>query len=182
MRDLFDGDPAFALERFQDAIGERNLFLDMRGGERPRGEHLDHLIHRVLGLRLDGQLARGIAARIGQRIDFAGADIRSERQHRAQHLSQRRAVIAGNPFAQRDQFVVENRLRVDQAQGVFERDIRRVVVHPQYDAGQLPRAERNQHTRARLYAMLQGQGKRIGESLIQRHRQADVAKTGQSSV
>ena len=52
----------------------------------------------------------------------------------------------------------------------------------QYDAGQFPRAERNQHAGSRPNAVLQSQWERIGESLVQWHRQAHVAIKRQSSV
>ena len=74
------------------------FLLQMRRREWPRGQHLHHLIDAYprLAASID-KLPRGIAARIGQRINFAGANIGRQRQHRPQHFAQRRAVIAGDP-------------------------------------------------------------------------------------
>ena len=69
---------------------------------------------RDLRARIEQQLAGGVAAGIGERIDFAAADFRSQRQHAAQHFAKGCAVVARDPLAQGEQFGIEDRFGIDQ--------------------------------------------------------------------
>ena len=58
-------------------------------------------------------------------------------------------------------------------------DVRRLVVMaPQNYPGQLARAERHNQPAALPHAMPQRFRQRVSESLVERHRQADIAKKG----
>ncbi len=179
MRDFFGFDPAAAFERFQNAVGQREFLLDVSRGKRACGEGLQELVHGVAFLRRDGELARGVAAGAGERIDFAGADFGSQRQHGAQDFAERSAVVAGDPVAEAEEFVVEDRFGIDQAEGVFEIRVGRIVMNTEDDAGEFARAEGDEDACAGLDAMLESERERVGESLIERDWQADVAELRQ---
>jgi hypothetical protein len=119
-------------------------------------------------------LARGVAAGIGQRPDFAAVDFRGQWQHAAQHVAQRRAIIAGDPAAQAEQFGIEHRLGIDQAQRFAGGHGGRFVVAAQDHAGEFARAEGNHDAAARPHAVAEGFGQRVSERLIERRRNADV--------
>ena len=172
---LLDHDEMLALERAQGLGGQRHLAFDIRGRERAAVEHPQDLHHGIFRRGVEQKLARGVAARVGQRIDFAAADVGRQRQHAAQHLAERRAVISRDPFAQREQFGVEHRLGVDQAQRFARLDAGRFVMASQDHAGKAAAAERHQYAAARLDAMAQRFRKGVSEGLVERDRQADVA-------
>ena len=83
-------------------------------------------------------------------------DLRRQRQHPAQHFAERRAVVTGDPLAQREQFGVQHRLGVDQPQRLARLDLRRIVVAAQNHAGQLARPERHHEAAALAHPMPQG--------------------------
>src|SRR5207237_3850160 len=107
-------------------------------------QHATGLWDRVVGRRSEEQLAGGVAAGIGERIHFAAADFGGEREHTAQDVAERRAIVAGYPAAERQQLEVEDRFRVQQAEGVARRYLGAIVVAAHDDAGALARSERTE--------------------------------------
>ena len=73
------------------------------------------------------------------------------------------------------QLGVQHRLGIDQPEGFARGHFGRLVMAAQNHAGQLARPERHHEAAARLDAVAQGLGQRVGERLVERHRQADVA-------
>jgi hypothetical protein len=66
--------------------------------------------------RIQQQLARRIAPGIRQGIDFASADFAGKRQHGTQDFPQRRAIIRGDPAAERQKGCIQHGLFVNQFQ------------------------------------------------------------------
>ena len=99
----------------------------------------------------------------------------SERKHTAQHFAERRAVVSRDPFAEGEQFGVQHGLGVDQAQRFAGFDSGRFVMASDDNAGKAAAAKRHEYAAARPDAMAQHFGKRVGEGLVERDRQADVA-------
>jgi len=89
MRSFAEGARRGSRSFFENLIGERNLARDVSGGERPDGQHGDHLLKVVFGRRVDGELLRGVAPGVGQSVDLALVDFSGERQHGAQHFAER---------------------------------------------------------------------------------------------
>ena len=172
---LLGHDETLALQRPHGLIGQRQRARQVGGRERPFFEHAQDLRHRVVRRRIEQKLARGVAAGIGQRPDLAAPDFGGQRQHAPQHVAQRRAVIAGDPAAQRQQLRAQHRLGIDQPQRLARGHRGRLVVAAQDHAGQLARPERHHQPAARPHAVAQRLRQRVGERLIERHRQADVA-------
>ena len=122
---LLDYDEVLAFERAQRIGGQRQSSFDIGRRERaPLIQHAQDLDHGIFGRRVEQKLACGVAARVGERIDFAAADFGSERQHAAQHFAERRAIVARDPAAQRQQFGVQHRLGIDQPQRFAGGDVR----------------------------------------------------------
>ena len=176
---MFDGNPAFAFEGFQDSVGEGDFALEVYGGELSGGEHLHHLIESVVGGGFDGELFGGVAAGGGEGVDFTGFDVGGEGEHGAEDFAERGAVIAGDPFAEGDEFVAEDGLGVDEAEGVFYGDGGRVVMGAEDDSGEFAGAEGDDEAGAGFDAVLEGEGERVGEGLVEGDGQADVAIAGQ---
>ena len=96
-------------------------------------------------------------------------------QHAAQHIAQRRAVIARNPPPQRHQLRTEHRLAIDQAQCIARGHPGGSSWQRRITPGQLAWSERHHEAAAHAHAMPQRVRQRISERLIERHRQTDVA-------
>ena len=91
--------------------------------------------------------------------NLAATDFGGEREHAAQHVAERRAVVARDPAAQRQQLGVEHGFGVEQAERVACGDFGRIVVAAHDHAGELARSERDQEAAARTDAMPQRVGK-----------------------
>jgi len=172
--DVFGGDETLAVQRADGFVGERQDAGQVGGRKRALFEHGKDARHRVVGRGIEKQLAGGVAAGIGQRPDFAAVDFRCQRQHAAQHVAQRGAIITGDPAAQAEQFRIEHRLGIDQAQGFAGGKVRRLVVAAQDDASEFARAEGNHNSAARPHAVAEGLGQRVSERPIERRRHTDV--------
>ena len=127
------------------------------------------------GEESSSKLAGGVAAGIGEGPHLALADLGGQRQHAAEHFAQGRAVVGGDPAAEREQFGVEHGLGIDQAEGVAGGYFGAVVVAAQDDAGEFAGAEGDEDAAAGLDAVAEGIGQRVGERLVQGDGQADVA-------
>ncbi len=109
-------------------------------------------------------------------------DFARERHHRPQHLAERRAVVAGDPFAERQHFLGQHRLAVEQPQRVARASLGCLIVRAQNNAGEFPRAERHEQPAPGPYAVPQSFRQRIGERPVKRNRQADIAVRRQGGV
>ena len=136
---------------------------------------MQHRGHGIFRRSVEQQLAGGVAAGIGQGINFAGPDIRRQRQHAAQHFAQRRAVVIRYPARERKQRGVEHRRGIDQSQHFARRHRRSFVVTTQHHAGHFARTKRNQHAASGKHAVAQRQRQRIRKRLVERNRQTDIA-------
>ena len=172
---VLGGDEAAAFERAHGLIGERQLLGEVRGGEGALLEQAQDLDGGVVRGGVEHELAGGVAAGVGERVELAAADFGGQREHAAQHLAERGAVVGGDPAGERDQLVVEHGLGIDQAEGVADGHVGRLVVAGERHAGELARAEGHDEAAAGLDAVAQGLGQRVGEGAVERHRQADVA-------
>ncbi len=173
--DLFGDDESSALERAHRLIGERQRPGKIGGRKRTPFQHAQDLGNGIVGRRVEHKLARGVAAGIGQRPDLPPPHLRRQRQHAAQHLAQRRAVVARDPAPQRQQLRIQHRLGIDQPERLARGHGRRLVMAAEDHARQPARSERRHDAAARARAVPQCLGQRVGEWLIHRHRQADVA-------
>ena len=173
---VFGDDEALALQGADGLVGEGHGFGEVGGRERALFEHAEDLGDGVVGRGIEEELARGVAAGIGEGPDFAAANFGGEGQHAAQDVAERRAVVAGDPAAEGEQFGAEDGFGIEQAQGVAGGDAGPVVVAAEDDAGEFAGAEGHEDAAAGADAMAQGVGQRIGERLIERDRQTDVAE------
>jgi hypothetical protein len=123
--------------------------------KRPFLQHAQHLRHGIVGPGIQQQLPRSVPPRVRQRINLPPTDFRRQRQHRPQHLSQRRAVISRDPPSERQQFFSQHRLAVDQPQRLPRRHIRSLVMASQDQPRQLSRPERHHNPAPRRRAMPQ---------------------------
>ncbi len=125
--------------------------------------------------RTQQQLSRGIAPGIGERIKLGFTNLAGERRHTAQYFAEWRAIILRDPAAQRDELDFEYGFFVNQAEDFFHRAGGGIIVQLQDDAGELSRSERNQDAASGPHSMSQRFRQLVGEALIERHRQADIA-------
>src|SRR5262249_30143313 len=95
-----------------------------------------------------------------------------------QHFAQRRAVVAADPLPERQEFLIEHGLSVEQPQHLPRLHLRRVVMAAQDHAGQLPWTKRNQDAAAGRYPMTQRLRQRVREGLIERDGKTYVTKKG----
>ena len=123
-----------------DFVGERELFRQIRRRERPAFEHAQHPQPLDLPAAASSSSWRAASQTgVGERIDLAAPDFAAERQHGAQHLAERRAIIAGDPSAEGQQFGVQHRLGIDQPQRVARGTSGGSSWHAQRNAGHFAR-------------------------------------------
>ena len=173
--DLFGGDESSAFERAHRLIGQRQRLGQIGRRKRTPFQHAQDLRYGIVGRGIEHKLARGVAAGVGQRPHLPAPNLRRQRQHAAQHFAQWRAVVARDPAPQRQQFRIQHRLGIDQPERLARGHGRRLVMAAEDHARQPARSERRHDAAARPDAVPQCLGQRVGEWLIHRHRQADVA-------
>jgi hypothetical protein len=115
-----------------------------------------------------------VAAKIGEAVVDGAANFRSQRQHGAQHLAERRQVVLRDPLRELEQMIAEQRLFVEHGLEIFDLDFcRRLGVDRRDHADQLLVAEGRNHARATLRRLAQADP--IGKRVVQRHGQRDFA-------
>jgi len=149
--------------------------LQVCGGKRAGFEQAKELECGIVIGRAEEELAGGVAAGIGERVDARFADFAGEWDHAAEDFAERGAVVLRDPAAEVDEFGCEDRLLVDEAEDFFERAAWGRVVKFEDEAGEFARAEGDEYATAGLDTVLEGFEEAVGEGLVEGDGQADVA-------
>jgi len=173
--DVFGLNETAPLQSPDRRLGLKQLSGDGRGGQRPELQHAQQLHGRTLIGARSAQLPQRVPARLGEGVNLAPAQLAAQRDHHSQDLPQRGAIIAGDPAGQLQQRFFQRRRFLQQPQRLAGGLLGSLVVAAQHESHQLARAERHQQPATRAYAAPQGFRQGVGEGLVQRDRQADVA-------
>jgi len=112
-------------------------------------------------------------ARFRNAIGDAAFELRIQRQHRPKNFTERRKIIVGDPAAETQQLLVENRCGIEHAQNWLDRDRWLTVMQLHDDPSQALLTKRHEHPSAHhgrsvVHDM-------VGKNHVQRHRQSNVA-------
>jgi len=175
LHSLLTDDQALFLEGADDFVGERKFAFDIAGGEGSAFEGLENLTGGILRSGIERELARGVASGIGEGIGLSAANIGSERQHGAEDFAQGRAVVVGDPAAEAQELVIDDRFRIDEAQDLAGVGLRTPVMAFEDDSRQLASAEGDEDAASGVDAMLERERQDVGKRPIDGNWEADVA-------
>src|SRR5580765_2572400 len=112
----------------------------------------------------------------GDAIPADALELGGERKHGAKDFTNGSKVVVGDPAAKAQEYFIEDRRRIDDAQNILGGNFRLVIVHADDDAHHALLAERDQHTSS-------DNGSHIGRDMVceghvERHGQGYVAEVG----
>ena len=143
----------------------------MGSGEAAAFEEAEKLDGGFFVLGLEEELAKDVAAGVGEGIELGAGGFGGRRGHGPEDFAEGSAVVMGDPLGELEEPRVEDGHFVEELFDPFDGVGRGEVVGEEDDPGELAAAEGDDDASAGEGAMAQGLWKLVGEELVDRDRE-----------